>query len=76
MLTKKNDFETKFRALCSDLIFFGSFSKAPGGFRKWTFINVQNRKPKVELEFYLLLKNRHVFLPIKTTAFMIRPQKF
>jgi hypothetical protein len=37
-----------------------SFSKAPGGFRKWTFINVQNGKPKVESGFYLLLKNRHL----------------
>jgi hypothetical protein len=36
----------------------GSFSKAPGGFLFWTFINVQNGKPKVEYGFYLLLKKR------------------
>jgi hypothetical protein len=38
------------RALCSQVIFLGSFSKAPGGFLFWTFINVQNEKPKVESE--------------------------
>jgi len=33
----------------------GSFSKAPNGFSFWTFINVQNEKPKVEYGKYLLL---------------------
>jgi hypothetical protein len=36
------------KAIWSQLIFKRSFSKAPGGFLFWTFINVQNEKPKVE----------------------------
>jgi hypothetical protein len=43
-----------FRALCSQVIFQRYKFKAPIGFLKWTFINVQNRKPKVEFTFTLL----------------------
>jgi hypothetical protein len=39
--------------------FFRIFSKAPKGSEKWTFINVQNGKPKVEFTFILLFKKRH-----------------
>jgi hypothetical protein len=45
---------SNFRALCSQIIFKRSKSKAPIGFLKWTFINVQNQKPKVEFTFTLL----------------------
>ena len=39
--------------------FFRIYSKAPKGSEKWTFINVQNGKPKVEFTFILLLKKRY-----------------
>jgi hypothetical protein len=45
---------SKFRALCSQVIFQRVFFKAPNEFLKWTFINVQNQKPKVEFTFTLL----------------------
>ena len=49
----------KFTALCSHVIFKKAFSKAPYGFYNWTFINVQNGKPKVEFTFSLLLEKFH-----------------
>jgi hypothetical protein len=39
--------------------FFRIYSKAPKGSEKWTFINVQNGKPKVEFTFILLLKKTY-----------------
>ena len=54
MLTYFSHIFSKIRALCSQVIFQGSVSKAPIGFLKWTFINVQNQKPKVEFTFTLL----------------------
>ena len=45
---------SKFRALCSQIIFQRVVFKAPIGFLKWTKINVQNQKPKVEFTFTLL----------------------
>jgi hypothetical protein len=44
----------KNRPICSQVILKGSFSKAPYGNPFWTFINVQNEKPKVEFTFCLL----------------------
>ena len=54
MLTLFSHIFSNFRALWSHVTFQGSVSKAPIGFLKWTFINVQNRKPKVEFTFSLL----------------------
>jgi|688.fasta_scaffold177696_2 hypothetical protein len=59
MLIHFSQFVSFFRALCSQVIFLRSKSKAPIGFLKWTFINVQNQKPKVEFTFSLLLKKIH-----------------
>jgi hypothetical protein len=56
MLTHFKHIFFKFTALWSHVVFQRSKSKAPIGFLKWTFINVQNQKPKVEFTFYLLLK--------------------
>jgi len=44
---KKNHLKIFFKALCSQVIFQGSKSKAPFGFPFWTFIFVQNQKPKI-----------------------------
>ncbi len=54
MVTFFSHFFLNFRALCSQVTFQRCISKAPIGFLKWTFINVQNQKPKVEFTFTLL----------------------
>jgi hypothetical protein len=59
MLTLFSHIFSKIRALCSQVTFQGCLFKAPNGFLKWTFINVQNQKPKVEFTFTLLSEKIH-----------------
>jgi len=55
MLTLFFKFFQKIEHYAHKSISRGSFSKAPFSFLFWTFINVQNEKPKVEYGKYLLL---------------------
>jgi len=59
MLTKKFTFFQNLEHYEHKSLFLGSFSNLSRDFLFWTFINVQNEKPKIEFTFYLLPEKRH-----------------
>jgi len=65
----------KMRAFSSQVIFHNFFLKVFSDSQKWTFINVQNRKPFWTFVLTLLLKNTTKIICIKVRAYMIILQK-
>jgi hypothetical protein len=65
----------KTRAFSSQVVFHNFFLKVFSDSQKWTFINVQNRKPLWTFVLILLLKKTTKIIYIKVRAYMIIVQK-